>query len=227
MQGIIKTRAGQAKAPYTILLVGETGVGKSSLLELIANVLHGKGVDHYDFDTLDHTNEQGGSSNQSQTNSAGLYEFKSKNGVVVCNNVCYYNMMSTLTLLLRSASSIHRDWPILAVSNKMRSTRKASRISSRSTSTPSLPFSSSPMALSRALLSAPITCYLLCPPCSPNHSQRIFPSCSPTYRVRFIGTSARTLSRRCSKMRLNSASTTPSRFVGSTSSSEIIQIRRN
>ena len=89
MQGIIKTRANPAKAPYTILLVGETGVGKSTLLELIANVLHGKDVDHYDFDTLDQTNERGGSSNQSQTNSARLYEFTSKNGVVVSNGVCY------------------------------------------------------------------------------------------------------------------------------------------
>lgn len=85
MQGIIKTRA---KAPYTILLVGETGVGKSTLLELIANVLHSKDVDHYDLDTLDHTNERGGSSNQSQTNSARLYEFTSKNGVVVSGDVC-------------------------------------------------------------------------------------------------------------------------------------------
>ena len=85
MQGIIKTRA---KAPYTILLVGETGVGKSALLELIANVLHSKDVDHYDFDILDHTNERGGSSNQSQTNSARLYEFTSKNGVVVSGDVC-------------------------------------------------------------------------------------------------------------------------------------------
>jgi putative ribosome biogenesis GTPase RsgA len=80
-KGIIKTS--KNKVPYTILLIGETGVGKSSLLELIANVLHGNDVDHYDFDILDHTNEQGGSNNQSQTNSAQLYEFTSKNGVVV------------------------------------------------------------------------------------------------------------------------------------------------
>lgn len=87
MQGIIKTRTNPANAPYTIRLVGETGVGKSSFLELIANVLHNKDVDHYDFDTLDHTNERGGSRNQSQTNSARLYEFTSKNGVVVSNGV--------------------------------------------------------------------------------------------------------------------------------------------
>jgi polynucleotide 5'-kinase involved in rRNA processing len=43
MKGIIKTSAeNKAQAPYTILLVGETGTGKSSLLEFIANVLVGK-----------------------------------------------------------------------------------------------------------------------------------------------------------------------------------------
>ena len=41
----------EAKGPYTTLLVGEIGVGKSSVLELIVNVLHD--VDHYDFHTLD------------------------------------------------------------------------------------------------------------------------------------------------------------------------------
>ena len=72
-----------ANAPITILLVGETGVGKSSVLELFANVLAGKDIDHCDFDILDHTNEQGGSDNQSQTKSARLYEFKSRNGIMV------------------------------------------------------------------------------------------------------------------------------------------------
>jgi len=69
--------------PYTILLVGETGVGKSSVLELIANVLAGNDIDHYNFDILDRTNEQGGTDNQSQTNSARFYGFTSKNGVAV------------------------------------------------------------------------------------------------------------------------------------------------
>jgi len=67
-EGIIKTSREDVQAPYTILLVGETGVGKSSALELIANVLIGKRIDHYDFNILDHSNEQGGSTNQSQTN---------------------------------------------------------------------------------------------------------------------------------------------------------------
>ena len=87
MQGIIKTRTDPAKTSYTILLVGETGVGKSSFLELIANVLHGNDVGHYDSDILDHTNEQSGSNNQSQTNSARLYQITSKNGVVVSTGI--------------------------------------------------------------------------------------------------------------------------------------------
>jgi len=54
-KGTIKNKANK---PYTTLLVGETGVGKSSVLKLIANVLTGRGIDHCDFDILDRTNEQ-------------------------------------------------------------------------------------------------------------------------------------------------------------------------
>jgi len=75
-KGVIKSSTDKGKAPYTILLVGETGVGKSSVVELIANALVFHGSDHYDFGILDHNNE-------SQINSVRLYEFKSKNGVVV------------------------------------------------------------------------------------------------------------------------------------------------
>ncbi len=81
-KGIIKTAKNDEGEPYTILLVGETGVGKSSVLELIANVLIGN-VGHYDFDILDRTNEQGCPSNQSQTNSARLYKITSSNGKMV------------------------------------------------------------------------------------------------------------------------------------------------
>ena len=83
--GFVKTSKNKANAPYTIFLVGETGVGKSSVLEFIANVLRGQNTDHYDFNILDH-NEQGGSDNQSQTKEARVYEFTSKNGVVVSDS---------------------------------------------------------------------------------------------------------------------------------------------
>ena len=66
-----------------MLLVGETGVGKSSVLEFIANVLAGNDIDNYNFDFLDHTNERGGPDNQSQTKSARLYEFTSKNDIAL------------------------------------------------------------------------------------------------------------------------------------------------
>ena len=81
-RGIIKTTHNK-NAPYTILLLGETGVGKTSFLKLIANVLTGKSIDHYDFDILSHANEQGGPSKQRQTNSAHLHEFTSNNGIMV------------------------------------------------------------------------------------------------------------------------------------------------
>ena len=86
-KGIVKTSKNKVNAPYTILLVGETGVGKSSVLEFIANTLIGNDIDHYDFQILDHANEQSGSENQSQTNSARMYEPSSKNGIVVSVNV--------------------------------------------------------------------------------------------------------------------------------------------
>ena len=85
--GIVYVSKDNVKAPYTILLVGETGVGKSSVLELIANVLAGNDPARYNFGVLDHTNEQSRPNNQSQTNSARLYEFTSKNGVVVSTSI--------------------------------------------------------------------------------------------------------------------------------------------
>ena len=82
-KGIIKASKNKANRLYTILLVGETGVGKSSVLEFIGNVLAGNDINHYKFDILDYSNERGGTNNHSQTNSVRLYEFTSKNGVVV------------------------------------------------------------------------------------------------------------------------------------------------
>jgi len=87
-QGIIKSSKNNVRAQYNILLVGETGTGKSSLLEFIANVLIGKSVDCYDFKILDRSNEQGGSTGQSQTNSARVYELTSENGILVSAGIC-------------------------------------------------------------------------------------------------------------------------------------------
>ena len=90
-KGIINTLKHKAQTPYTILLVGETGTGKSTFIEFLDNVLTGKDVDRYEFKTLDYKNEQGGSGGQSQTNSARIYDLSSVNGIGVSNKVreCY------------------------------------------------------------------------------------------------------------------------------------------
>jgi len=101
-QGIIKTSGNKVQAVYTILLVGETGVGKSSFLEFLANVLIGNDIDHYSFKTLDLENEQNGSGKQSRTNSARLYELRSNNGIVVSAEA---RIASICNLFPRFASS--------------------------------------------------------------------------------------------------------------------------
>ena len=85
-QGIIKTSRNEARAPYTVLLVGETGVGKSTFLEFIANVLIGNTLACYDFGLLDRTNERP-SNSHSQTGSARLYELVSNGGIVVSPSI--------------------------------------------------------------------------------------------------------------------------------------------
>ncbi|KIL58584.1 hypothetical protein M378DRAFT_312135 [Amanita muscaria Koide BX008] len=80
-EGIVKTRENTSNE-YTILLVGETGTGKTSFLSLLANVLAGRSPNDYAF-SHDGANEAGGGDRHSQTNTAKLYEFKSKNGVIV------------------------------------------------------------------------------------------------------------------------------------------------
>lgn len=81
LEGIIKTRANTSNE-YTILLVGETGTGKTSFLSLLANVLEGRSPKEYVF-YHDKHNEAGSGQKHSQTNFAKLYEFESKNGVTV------------------------------------------------------------------------------------------------------------------------------------------------
>ena len=80
-KGIIKTSKDEANTLYTISLVGEIGVGTSSVLELIANVPASNDTGHDSLDILDDP------INQSQTNSARIYELTSKNGIVVSTNI--------------------------------------------------------------------------------------------------------------------------------------------
>lgn len=105
---------------YTILLVGEAGVGKSSLLKLIANVLLGNDVDHYDLDILNHSCKERGA--VGPTVSPHLYEITSVNGILVSSSV--FNAVNGHDLFLSFVSSTHLGWPALAVLSKTRSTRK-------------------------------------------------------------------------------------------------------
>jgi energy-coupling factor transporter ATP-binding protein EcfA2 len=80
-RGIVKTAKNKANAPYTVLLVGETGVGKTSFLKFIANVLIGNNFDHYDLDILDYLPNKRGVIGQ--TVLSHFYEFTSVSGIVV------------------------------------------------------------------------------------------------------------------------------------------------
>lgn len=80
-QGIVKTSKNKANTPCTVLLVGESGVGKSSLVKFITSTLHGKDVDHYNLDIFD----EGAVSYQDQT-PPHLYDITSNNGVLVSAN---------------------------------------------------------------------------------------------------------------------------------------------
>lgn len=62
--------------------VGETGTGKTTFLSFLGNVLNGKGPNHFTI-AHDDANESGGKMNQSQTNSAKMYQFTSRNGITV------------------------------------------------------------------------------------------------------------------------------------------------
>ena len=118
--GIIKMPTSKANGSYTILLVGETGVGKSPLLKMIANVLLGNDIDHYDLDILNRPPKEQGA--VGQTVSPHLYEITSVGGILVSSRV--FNSVSRLDLFLSFVSSTHLDWPALAVLSKTKSTRK-------------------------------------------------------------------------------------------------------
>ncbi|KAJ7114280.1 hypothetical protein C8R44DRAFT_740427 [Mycena epipterygia] len=81
-KGIVQTKD-KSRSEYTILLVGETGTGKSALLAFIANVLAGNSLFKYDFTILDPDNERGVSQKENQTKYAKLYEFTSQNGIKI------------------------------------------------------------------------------------------------------------------------------------------------
>src|SRR5258706_2666285 len=179
------------KARHTVFLIGETGVGKSSALKLIANVFIGNGLDHYDFDILSHK----------QTNSAHLYEFTSNSGIMVGPGAFEYAEMCDP--VPRFAFSTHLAWPTPAVLSKTNSTRGALPVRSNTTSTPSLLFSSSRMAPSRASLSAPTMHSPPCSPSSPNPSPANQPSCLPMSQAPNIGASPGMLSQMFSKTPLS------------------------
>ena len=80
-RGIVKMTKNKANTPYTVLLVGETGVGKSSLVKFIANALH-----FYDPVIF----VQGAR----DQDSPHLHEIASKNGVLVSANVFEHGVMA-------------------------------------------------------------------------------------------------------------------------------------
>ncbi|EDR04943.1 uncharacterized protein LACBIDRAFT_303842 [Laccaria bicolor S238N-H82] len=73
----------KSNAKFTILLIGETGTGKTSFLSLLINVLAGRVPDEYDLEPYDTTNEFVSGQSHSRTNAAKVYTFKSVNGVQV------------------------------------------------------------------------------------------------------------------------------------------------
>ncbi|KIL58588.1 hypothetical protein M378DRAFT_1025098 [Amanita muscaria Koide BX008] len=81
-RGIIKTRMNKSRE-YTILLVGETGTGKTTFLSLLVNILSGRNAGEYVF-IHDEANEAGGGERHSQTMFAKRYLLESNNGVKVC-----------------------------------------------------------------------------------------------------------------------------------------------
>jgi len=134
--GVIKSSNNKANAPHTVLLIGEPGVGKSSLLEFIANALAGNNTDRYNLNILDRSNQQGESSDQSRPGSTRLYEITSIDATVVSAGVL--SVVSMLILLPRSALLSHLVSPTLAVLSKMHSKTRVLQLRSRVISIPSM-----------------------------------------------------------------------------------------
>jgi AIG1 family len=68
------------KGKVTIIIVGETGVGKTAFMNLLANVCAGRPVDQFRQEHNLH-NESNLDKNQSQTNDAMMYTFDRRDGV--------------------------------------------------------------------------------------------------------------------------------------------------
>ena len=118
--GIIAAPKNSANAPYTILLVGGTGVIKSSFLKFIANVLLGNDIDHYDLDILNHLPNKGGAVGQIAL--PHLYEIMSVSGTLV--SAIIFDEVRRHNLLTRFVSSTRLGWPAPTISSKTRPIRK-------------------------------------------------------------------------------------------------------
>jgi hypothetical protein len=94
--------------------------------ELTANVLAGNDVHHYNFHIRDHTNEQGGSNSQGQTNLARHYKLTSKNGIEV--RVGVVNVVTMRNLFPKLTSSMRLGWSTLADFSKTRAIRGVLRL---------------------------------------------------------------------------------------------------
>ena len=78
---VVKLSNDMGNMPYTILLVGETGFGRSLLIKFISNALLGNYIDHYDLDIINEGPPYVG------MELPHLYEVTSNNGVLVSANV--------------------------------------------------------------------------------------------------------------------------------------------
>jgi len=83
---IINMARNKANAPHTILLVGGTGVGKSSLVEFIANTILSRHGCYCALASLDSANERRDPGMGTVTVSPHLYEIPSELGVLVSVN---------------------------------------------------------------------------------------------------------------------------------------------
>ncbi len=70
------------KDSLTILLIGETGVGKTAFMDLLANVCAGRVMEDFKAEHKK-DNEAGGSGSGSQTNKPKLYHITCANGYMV------------------------------------------------------------------------------------------------------------------------------------------------